>query len=341
MRVEVDDAARRRPVQLLRRAVRHHQARTRTAPTAAAPSCWATTRSPPAASRSSPLDGRSLGANVGDVLSGTTRGRRSTGRSTAATRSNATHARQRHRTMTSRRSSPSPAPRSSCPSRPTTWRTSPRPTPQRSTPRSPSGVVTNLASPDIVALEEIQDNDGATDDGVVAADQTLSKLIAAIVAAGGPHYELPADQPGQRPGRRPAGRQHPQRLPVQPDAGVLRRPRLVGRRPLHGAARSPAKAGGRAALTLSPGRIDPTNPVWHASRKPLVGQFKLGSQTFFVIANHFDAKVGDQNADGRFQYPPQSSRRPAGRPGAGRAQLRRADPARDRSTAPRSWCSVT
>src|SRR5206468_3563635 len=50
------------------------------------------------------------------------------------------------------------------------------------------GVVTNLASPDIVALEEIQDNSGATDDGVVAADQTLSKLTTAIQAAGGPAY---------------------------------------------------------------------------------------------------------------------------------------------------------
>src|SRR5207244_4245215 len=41
------------------------------------------------------------------------------------------------------------------------------------------GVVTNLASPDVVALEEIQDNSGATDDGTVAANQTLDKLVAA------------------------------------------------------------------------------------------------------------------------------------------------------------------
>ena len=46
--------------------------------------------------------------------------------------------------------------------------------------------MTNLTSPDIISVEEIQDNDGATDDGVVAADQTLTKLTAAIVAAGGP-----------------------------------------------------------------------------------------------------------------------------------------------------------
>ena len=37
------------------------------------------------------------------------------------------------------------------------------------------GIVTNLAAPDIIAVEEVQDNDGATDDGVVAADQTIEQ----------------------------------------------------------------------------------------------------------------------------------------------------------------------
>src|SRR5690606_25460831 len=34
-------------------------------------------------------------------------------------------------------------------------------------------ITTNLAAPDIVALEEIQDNNGSDDDGTVAADETL------------------------------------------------------------------------------------------------------------------------------------------------------------------------
>lgn len=52
-----------------------------------------------------------------------------------------------------------------------------------------SAIVNNLKSPDIVSLEEIQDNNGATDDGTVAADVTVNKLIDAIVAAGGPRYD--------------------------------------------------------------------------------------------------------------------------------------------------------
>ena len=55
-----------------------------------------------------------------------------------------------------------------------------------------------------------------TDDGTVAADQTLTKLTDAIVAAGGPRYQLARDRPGRRQGRRPARRQHPRRVPVRP-----------------------------------------------------------------------------------------------------------------------------
>src|ERR1700722_647781 len=51
-----------------------------------------------------------------------------------------------------------------------------------------SQIVHHLGSPDILAVQEIQDNDGSKDDGVVAADVTMGDLVAAIVAAGGPTY---------------------------------------------------------------------------------------------------------------------------------------------------------
>ena len=49
-------------------------------------------------------------------------------------------------------------------------------------------IVTNLQAPDVIAIEEVQDNTGPTNDGVVAADQSWQRLINAIVAAGGPTY---------------------------------------------------------------------------------------------------------------------------------------------------------
>ena len=71
--------------------------------------------------------------------------------------------------------------------------------------RLAAGVVDNLKSPDVIAVEEIQDNSGAKDDGVVAADQTLTKLTAAITVAGGPGYQWAQidpvnDQDGGQPG---------------------------------------------------------------------------------------------------------------------------------------------
>ena len=66
-------------------------------------------------------------------------------------------------------------------------------------------IVNNLRSPDIVALEEIQDNDGPANTAVTDASQTLEHLIAAIAAAGGPAYDFRQidpvdDQDGGQPG---------------------------------------------------------------------------------------------------------------------------------------------
>lgn len=49
-------------------------------------------------------------------------------------------------------------------------------------------IVDALGSPDVIALQEIQDDSAETDDGTVTADATLQMLIDSIVAAGGPTY---------------------------------------------------------------------------------------------------------------------------------------------------------
>jgi predicted extracellular nuclease len=53
-----------------------------------------------------------------------------------------------------------------------------------------SQIVNNLNSPDVIALQEIQDNSGETNDGTTDASETLQALVDAIVAAGGPAYEF-------------------------------------------------------------------------------------------------------------------------------------------------------
>lgn len=166
-----------------------------------------------------------------------------------------------------------------------------------------AAIVNNLQSPDIVSLEEIQDNNGATNDGTVAADLTLAKLIDAIVAAGGPAYEWRSVDPvnnadGGEPGGniRQAFLFNPERVSFTDRAGGDATT-AVGVK----------KVRGEAALTVSPGRIDPANTAWTNSRKPLAGEFVFRGETVFVIANHFNSKGGDQALTSQYQPPTRSS----------------------------------
>jgi hypothetical protein len=164
-------------------------------------------------------------------------------------------------------------------------------------------VAKNLASPDVVALEEVQDNNGAVDDGTVAADQTYAKFIAAIVAAGGPRYEYRQIDPGNKTdGGEPGGNIR---------VGFLFNPKRVKfvDRPGGGTntATGVVKNGLNARLTQSPGRIAPANPAFDDSRKSLAGEFSFLGGTVFVIVNHFGSKGGDQPLNGRFQPPTRRS----------------------------------
>ncbi|WP_327182384.1 endonuclease/exonuclease/phosphatase family protein [Streptomyces sp. NBC_01334] len=160
-----------------------------------------------------------------------------------------------------------------------------------------SAIVNNLKSPDIVSLEEIQDNNGATNDGTVAADVTVGKLIDAIVAAGGPKYDWRSIDPtNNTDGGEPGGniRQvflfNPERVSFTDRAGGDA-----------STAVGVTKVRGKAQLTASPGRIDPADAAWASSRKPLVGEFVFRGRTVFVIANHFNSKGGDQGLTAQYQ----------------------------------------
>ncbi|MFH9601129.1 endonuclease/exonuclease/phosphatase family protein [Streptomyces rochei] len=164
-------------------------------------------------------------------------------------------------------------------------------------------IVRNLASPDIVSLEEIQDDNGTTDDGTVTAGATVGKLIDAIVAAGGPRYDWrgidPVDgQDGGQPGGniRQAFLFNPERVSfTDRGAGDATTATQVTR------------VRGKAALTHSPGRVAPADAAWEDSRKPLAGEFVFRGRTVVVIANHFNSKGGDQGLTAQYQPPSRSS----------------------------------
>jgi predicted extracellular nuclease len=156
--------------------------------------------------------------------------------------------------------------------------------------RLAQGVVDNLASPDILSLEEIQDDNGATDDQVVTAGQTLRRFVDAVVAAGGPRYEWRQIDPVDgADGGQPGGNIRVAFLFDPSRVSFVDRP------------------GGDATTPVEVVDIDPGSEAWADSRKPLVGEFTFRGRTVFVVANHFNSKGGDEPLYGRHQPPTRSS----------------------------------
>jgi hypothetical protein len=165
-------------------------------------------------------------------------------------------------------------------------------------------VTQNLGAPDILALEEVQDDSGPANDGVTGADQTLTELVQAITAAGGPSYAFRSVDPNDgSDGGEPGGNIRVAFL-FRTDRGLA----FVDR---PGATANTATlvtgSGASTALSFSPGRIDPTNAAFQNSRKPLAAEFSFNGQRLFVVANHWNSKGGDQPVFGRLQPPTLSS----------------------------------
>ena len=159
-------------------------------------------------------------------------------------------------------------------------------------------IVDNLRSPNIVAVQEIQDNSGPVDNGVTDATQTFKQLIAAIQASGGPAYQFRQIDPvDDEDGGQPGGNIRVGLL-FRTDGGLA----FVDR-PGAGPTTPNAVTGknNKVQLVYSPGRIDPQNEAWTDSRKPLAAEFRFRGQTLFVIVNHFNSKGGDTPLFGRFQ----------------------------------------
>lgn len=165
-------------------------------------------------------------------------------------------------------------------------------------------IVNNIKSPDIIGLVEVQDNNGEQNNGTTAADQSYQTLINAIKAAGGPTYSFTDIEPennndGGAPG-------------ANIRVGFLyNADRVQLSDSVNGKKGSPTQSvaydGAKDQLTLNPGRIEPLNPAFNASRKPLAAQFEFQGEKVIVIANHFNSKSGDQGPFGNTQPPVLSS----------------------------------
>jgi len=125
-------------------------------------------------------------------------------------------------------------------------------------------IAINLSSPDIVALQEIQDSNGAELGEVVDADKTFAALIDAIVDAGGPRYRF-IDRPPVR-----------DREGGQPGANI------------------------RNGYLYNDDRVDViddsisriVHPAFDGSRAPLMAAFEFNGHRIDLINNHFSSKGG-------------------------------------------------
>ncbi len=165
-------------------------------------------------------------------------------------------------------------------------------------------IVVNLQSPDLLILEEVQDNSGPQNDRVVDADETYSRIVDAVLAAGGPQYQFRDIAPfdgldgGEEGGNIRVG------FLFRTDRGLSFRD-VSG-----GDARTGVDIvtrGGKVTLSVNPGRLAPMKAAFNESRKPLVGEFEFHGQTIFVIGNHFNSKGGDTPLYGNRQPPGRSS----------------------------------
>jgi uncharacterized protein len=165
-------------------------------------------------------------------------------------------------------------------------------------------IVNHLQSPDLIAIEEIQDNDGATNTSVTDASGTWDALVAAIRAAGGPAYEYRQIEPvDDQDGGQPGGNIRVGFL-FRTDRGLTFIDRPGGDSVT---ATTVVATPSGPQLSASPGRVDPQDPAWEDSRKPLAGEFRMRGRKVFVIANHFASKGGDDPLFGRFQPPVRST----------------------------------
>ncbi|MGH1489372.1 MAG: multifunctional hydrolase/phosphatase/nucleotidase, partial [Acidimicrobiales bacterium] len=134
-------------------------------------------------------------------------------------------------------------------------------------------IVRNLRSPDVVALQEIQDNNGVVDDGTTSSDETLAALVAAIADAGGPTYAAFDVAPGDNTSGGVPGGNIRNAFIYNPDRVDL----------VNFVSLTPEVLAARGA----------SNPdAFAGTRDPLIAGFQFDGTPFVVINNHLTSRFG-------------------------------------------------
>ena len=155
-------------------------------------------------------------------------------------------------------------------------------------------IVHHLGAPTVLALQEIQDDTGPEDDGTVSAAATLGRLVDAVVAIGGPRYDWRQIDPVDKADGGQPGANIRVALLFDPSRG-----RVEDRFATAGAAMVVTGP----HLHPNPALVNPTDPAFSRSRKPLAVELEVDGRRFFFIVCHLRSKGGDDPLFGRRQPP--------------------------------------
>ncbi|KAI1484382.1 endonuclease/exonuclease/phosphatase family protein [Biscogniauxia mediterranea] len=164
-----------------------------------------------------------------------------------------------------------------------------------------------LRAPDLVFVQEIQDDSGETDDGTVDSGATLAALAAAIRALDpGAAYNYTYVNPlDGADGGAPGGNIRVAYL-YRPEVLRLRDGAVAGNATQ---ANEVLLLPSGPALRYNPGLIDPLNAAWENSRKPLaaawevVGGNSSTNSTLFTVNVHWGSKGGSSSLHGDARPP--------------------------------------
>jgi predicted extracellular nuclease len=166
-------------------------------------------------------------------------------------------------------------------------------------------IVDNLRNPDIVFIQEVQDNSGENDDGTVSANKTLNALVAAIANhTGGVTYSwTDIDPVNDQDGGAPGGNIRCAYL-YRPDVVELYNPNPGSSTDANEVVKD---SKGLPSLKYNPGRVAPASAAWDATRKPLAAMWKAkkGSSKipFFTVNVHWSSKGGSSSLQGDARPP--------------------------------------
>lgn len=175
-------------------------------------------------------------------------------------------------------------------------------------PKVAAHIANYLKTPDLLFVQEIQDDTGPTDDGVVSANTTLTTLVEAIRAVSGVTYAFASVDPvSNADGGQPGGNIRQAYL-YRPEVVSLYKPNPGGPTDATKVVAAQGKGkglGGAPSLSFNPGRIDPANAAWTASRKPLAAVWRASGakRPFYTVNVHWSSKGGGTSLHGDVRPP--------------------------------------